>query len=121
MLVGKFELDEPVPELKNPHVIASLTPWIDAGSVGSLTIERLERFMGATDVGRLASPGTYFDFTRYRPVVYIEDGERKMKIPNADMRYARGPHDRTRIRPERPPKFHGSGHSSNRAYPHWRR
>lgn len=93
MLVGKFELNEPAPKLRSPHVIASLTPWIDAGSVGSLTIERLERFMGAADLGRLSTPGNYFDFTRYRPVVYIEDGERKMKIPNADMRYATGPHD----------------------------
>jgi hypothetical protein len=93
MLVGKFELIEPLPKLRSPHVIASLTPWIDAGSVGSLTIERLERFMGASDLGRITTPGTYFDFTRYRPVAYIEDGERKMKIPNADIRYAKGPHD----------------------------
>ncbi|MEE8517959.1 MAG: PAC2 family protein [Dehalococcoidia bacterium] len=93
MLVGKFDLIDPLPKLRNPHVIASLSPWIDAGSVGSLTIERLERFMGATDLGQLSTPGTYFDFTRYRPVVYIEDGERKMKIPNADLRFVTGPHD----------------------------
>ncbi len=93
MKVGTFELDEPLPELRNPHVIASLTPWIDAGSVGSLSIERLERFMNASDLGRLSNPGTYFDFTRYRPVMYIEDGQRKMKIPNADLRYVVGPHD----------------------------
>ena len=47
MRVGEFELNEPLPGLRNPHVIASLTPWIDAGSVGSLSLERLERFMGA--------------------------------------------------------------------------
>ena len=93
MRVGKFELNEPLPELRSPHVIASLTPWIDAGSVGSLTIERLERFMGSTDIGRLALPGTYFDFTRYRPVVYYEDGQRRMKTPNADIRHATGQQD----------------------------
>lgn len=93
MRVGKFELNEPLPELRNPHVIASLTPWIDAGSVGSLSIERLERFMDANDLGKLATPGTYFDFTRYRPIVYYEDGERHMKIPNADLRFARGDFD----------------------------
>jgi hypothetical protein len=60
MRIGKFELVEPLPELRNPHVIASLTPWIDAGSVGSLTIERIERFMDAEDLGKLATPGTYF-------------------------------------------------------------
>ncbi len=93
MRIGKFELVEPLPKLRNPHVIASLTPWIDAGSVGSLTIERIERFMDAEDLGKLATPGTYFDFTRYRPIVYYEDGERRMKIPNADMRFARGDFD----------------------------
>jgi hypothetical protein len=93
MRIGKFELVEPLPELRNPHVIASLTPWIDAGSVGSLSIERIERFMDAEDMGKLATPGTYFDFTRYRPIVYYEDGERRMKIPNADMRFARGDFD----------------------------
>ena len=93
MRIGKFELTAPLPELRNPHVIASLTPWIDAGSVGSLSIERVERFMDAGDLGKLATPGTYFDFTRYRPIVYYEDGERRMKIPNADMRFARGDFD----------------------------
>jgi hypothetical protein len=95
MRVGGFELNEPVPELRSPHVIVSLTPWIDAGSVGSLTIERIERFMDASELGKLAKPGNYFDFTRYRPVVYYEDGERRMKIPNADLRYSisEGEHD----------------------------
>jgi hypothetical protein len=95
MRVGGFELNEPVPELRSPHVIASLTPWIDAGSVGSLTIERIERFMDASELGKLAKPGNYFDFTRYRPVVYYEDGERHMKVPNADLRYStsEGDHD----------------------------
>ena len=93
MRIGQFELQEPLPELRQPHVIASLTPWIDAGSVGSLTIERLERYMEAGDLGGLATAGRYFDFTRYRPVVYYEEGKRKMKIPNADLRFAAGPHD----------------------------
>lgn len=93
MQVNQFELNEPLPELRDPHVIATLTPWIDAGSVGSLSIERLERFMAAEELGGLAAPGRYFDFTRYRPVMYFEDGQRKMRIPNADVRWAPGPHD----------------------------
>ena len=94
MNIGQFELKEPLPQLREPHVIASLTPWIDAGSVGSLTIERLERFMEAGNLGGLKTPGRYFDFTRYRPVVYYEEGKRKMKVPNADLRFAAGPNDR---------------------------
>ena len=94
MNIGQFELKEPLPQLREPHVIASLTPWIDAGSVGSLTIERLERFMEAGNLGGLKTPGRYFDFTRYRPVVYYEEGKRKMKVPNADLRFAAGPDNR---------------------------
>ena len=53
----------------------------------------LESCISFSRVGKLATPGTYFDFTRYRPIVYYEDGERRMKIPNADMRFARGDFD----------------------------
>ena len=90
MKVGEFELKEPLPELRDPHLIATLTPWIDAGSVGSLSIERLERYMSAEELGGLSTPGRYFDFTRYRPVVYYQDGKRKMRVPNADLRWATG-------------------------------
>lgn len=93
MQIGEFELPDTMPELRNPHIIATLTPWIDAGSVGSLSVERLERFMGAEDLGGLVKPGRYFDFTRYRPVMYYEDGKRQMRIPNADLRWAKGPND----------------------------
>jgi hypothetical protein len=33
MRIKAFELEEPVPELREPHVIAMLEPWIDAGNV----------------------------------------------------------------------------------------
>ncbi|MEX2431468.1 MAG: PAC2 family protein [Dehalococcoidia bacterium] len=74
-------------------MISSLTPWIDAGSVGSLTLERLERYLHAEDLGQLARPGMYFDFTRYRPVMYHEGGQRRMNVPNCHLRYATGPGD----------------------------
>ena len=90
MDVGEFELSEPLPQLREPHLIATLTPWIDAGSVGSLSVERLERFMGAEALGGLSRPGKFFDFTRYRPMVYYEDGQRRMRVPNAELRWATG-------------------------------
>ncbi len=86
-------MQEPIPELRRPHVIASLRPWIDAGSVGSLSLARLERHLGAKDLASLATPGKFFDFTRYRPVVYFVDGQRKMTIPNTLIRYAVGQGD----------------------------
>ncbi|MCL0044378.1 PAC2 family protein, partial [Dehalococcoidia bacterium] len=90
MRIGSFELQEPLPQLRKPHVISSLRPWVDAGSVGSLALARLERHLGAQDLGGLATPGTYFDFTRYRPIMYYVEGQREMTIPNTLVHYAVG-------------------------------
>ena len=88
MRVGAFEISEPVPDLKDPHVFAMIRPWVDVGSVGTLTLNRLERFMGSKELGKLHRPGTFFDFTRYRPNMRFVDGVRQVKIPNSTIRYA---------------------------------
>ena len=88
MRIGAFELNEPLPELRDPHVFAMVRPWVDVGSVGTLTLNRLERFMGSKELGRLVRPGTFFDFTRYRPNMRLVDGKREVKIPNSIIRYA---------------------------------
>ena len=88
MQIGAFELNEPLPELREPHVFAMVRPWVDVGSVGTLTLNRLERFMGSKELGRLSRPGTFFDFTRYRPNMRLVDGKREVKIPNSIIRYA---------------------------------
>ena len=88
MRIGAFELNEPLPELRDPHVFAMVRPWVDVGSVGTLTLNRLERFMGSKELGRLARPGTFFDFTRYRPNMRLVDNKREVKIPNSIIRYA---------------------------------
>lgn len=88
MQVGAFEINEPVPELKDPHAFAMIRPWVDVGSVGTLTLNRLERFMGSKELGKLHRPGTFFDFTRYRPNMRFVDGVRQVKIPNSTIRYA---------------------------------
>jgi hypothetical protein len=82
MRIGAFEVKEPLPELRNPQVIAMLKPWIDVGSVGSLTLERLETAFGAKEVASLARPGNFFDFTRYRPVMRNRGEIREVNIPN---------------------------------------
>jgi hypothetical protein len=89
MRVGAFELNEPLPELHDPHALVMIRPWVDVGSVGSLTLARLERHFGAKDLGKLARPGTFFDFTRYRPTVRnVEGGGRETTFPDSRIRYA---------------------------------
>lgn len=88
MRIGAFEVQEPIPELRDPHVLAILRPWIDVNNVGSLTLEGLEAQFGAKEIARLARPGNFFDFTRYRPVLYFEGNTRRIKIPNVTMSYA---------------------------------
>ena len=91
MRIGAFELDEPLPELKDPHVLAMLDPWIDVGSVGTLTLAWLEKHFDAQDVGRISRPGNFFDFTRYRPTIYYdEDDKRQIAVPNTYMTWGRG-------------------------------
>ena len=88
MRIGAFELQEPLPELRDPHVFAMIRPWVDVGSVGTLTLTRLERYLGSRELGRLHRPGEFFDFTRYRPSMRLVDDKRQVRIPNSVIRYA---------------------------------
>jgi len=89
MRIGAFEIDKPIPRLREPYVFAILRPWIDVNNVGTLLLNGLERQFGAKELGRLAKPGNFFDFTRYRPIIYFEENIRKIKIPNTTLSYAR--------------------------------
>ena len=88
MRIGDFEFQEPLPELKAPHVLAVLRPWIDVGNVGTLSLRRIERYLGAKEVGRLVRPGRYYDFTRYRPKSVIRRGKREYTIPTTTVKVA---------------------------------
>jgi predicted ATP-grasp superfamily ATP-dependent carboligase len=57
--------------------------------VGSLTLDGLEAQFGARELAKLAKPGNFFDFTRYRPTIYLEGDIRRLKIPNTVLSYAR--------------------------------
>ena len=89
MRIGEFEIDEPVPELREPHALVTLRPWVDVGRVGRHTLIRLERYMDAREIGRLARPGKFYDFTRYRPRMMNVGIERRVTIPNTTVLYAR--------------------------------
>ena len=87
MKIGAFEIREPLPQLREPHVLASLRPWVDVNNVGTLTLDGLEARFGARELGHLAEPGLFYDFTRYRPMLYYEGGERRVRIPNCRVSY----------------------------------
>ena len=89
MRIGAFELSEPIPELHEPNALAILRPWIDVNNVGTLVLSELESRFEAEELAHLARPGRFFDFTRYRPTLSIEEGVRKVTVPNVSVRYAR--------------------------------
>ena len=82
MRIGDFEFPEPLPKLKDPHVLAVLRPWIDVGNVGTLSLGRLERHLESKEIGSLIKPGRYYDFTRYRPKSILKQGVREYSIPS---------------------------------------
>jgi len=87
--IRAFELNEPLPELREPHAIAMLRPWVDVGSVGTLILSWLEDKLGAKELGKLARPGDFFDFTRHRPTSYISGGRRRVTVPNTYVTYSK--------------------------------
>ena len=89
MRLGSFEVIEPLPDLKSPHAFAILRPWIDAGNVGTMVLNRLEGLFDAKEIGRLVRPGNFFDFTRYRPTMYYKEGVRQLVLPNSIISCAR--------------------------------
>ena len=86
-----FELVEPLPQVESPHLLIALQPWIDVGSVGTMTLAFLEQQWGANEIGRLGRPGTFYDFSRYRPMLFRREGERHVAVPNTFLRHARSP------------------------------
>jgi hypothetical protein len=91
MRLKAFELNEPLPELKEPHALATLKPWVDVGNAGTLALKWMEDRLGARDLAMLARPGDFFDFTRHRPTSYISGGRRRMTIPNTFVTYSMQP------------------------------
>ena len=89
MRVGEFELAAPMPEMHNTVAIGMLRPWVDVGRVGTLSLRKLEQYLGAKELGRLAKPGKFFDFTRYRPRMRIVNGKRVFTKPNTIVHHAK--------------------------------
>lgn len=82
MKIGGFQINDPVPECNEPYVIAILRPWIDVNNVGTMVLDELEARFGAVELGRLHRPGCYYDFTRYRPIIHLDEGIHGLSVPN---------------------------------------
>ena len=89
MRIGAFQVKETLPELNEPYVFAILHPWINVNNVGTMVLRELETQFEAKELARLAKPGHFFDFTRYRPTLYLEEGIRRVSVPNVALRYAK--------------------------------
>ncbi|MEX0763072.1 MAG: PAC2 family protein [Dehalococcoidia bacterium] len=82
MKIGDFEITPPAPKLQDAHCIAMLRPWVNVGNVGAIVLGRLAKLYGAQEIGRLARPGKFYDFTRYRPEIRFVNSERTIRVPN---------------------------------------
>ena len=88
--IGPFEMVDPLPELREPRMLVALQPWIDVGSVATMALAYLGEALQAAPLGHLARPGHFFDFTRYRPMLTRNNGERQVSVPNTRLHYANG-------------------------------
>jgi len=92
--IGSFDVEEPVPELRRPRLLVALQPWVDVGSVGTMALSFLEQAWGAQPLATLTRPGRFYDFTRYRPMLYRQGGQRQVTVPTTFAQYALGPGER---------------------------
>jgi predicted ATP-grasp superfamily ATP-dependent carboligase len=86
--IGPFELVDPIPALREPRMLVALQPWIDVGTVGTMALAYIGEALAAQPLGQLTRPGRFFDFTRYRPMISREGGERRVTVPNTRLHYA---------------------------------
>ena len=93
MRVGAFEVEFPVPDLKEPVAFAVIPGWLDAGKSASLTLSYLERLFVGQKLATLARPGDFFDQTRYRPMLTRRDDSTRITITNAMVTYGRRTQD----------------------------
>lgn len=91
MKVGDFQLDDSAPEMRETLAFAMLSPWVDVGKVGTLVLNKIEEHLGASELGRLARPGKFINFTEVRPTMRLIEGRRVLNIPNSVVKYARNP------------------------------
>ncbi|MBM3956749.1 MAG: PAC2 family protein [Gemmatimonadetes bacterium] len=89
MRIRAFEVEPPEPPLRSPHCVAMLRPWVNVGNVGALVLRRLGEMFGTSEIGRLARPSEFYDYTRYRPQMTLSGDERVVTVPTTLLYAAR--------------------------------
>ncbi|HEX2964592.1 MAG TPA: PAC2 family protein [Syntrophorhabdaceae bacterium] len=99
MRIGAFEVQVNLAECNEPYVIATLNPWLDVNGIGTAVLRELSKRYNGVEIARLFRPGDFYDFTRYRPTIHIDEGIQEVKIPNTVIRLVKqGAHDFLLIR-----------------------
>jgi len=88
MKIGAFEVQEPLPELRDPHVLAILRPWIDVNNVGTLTLDGLEAQLAAKEMAKLSGRGIFLISPVIAPCFTWKKGP-PGKNPNTILSYAK--------------------------------
>jgi hypothetical protein len=88
MKIGAFQVYEPIPTIKECYAIATIQPWIDVNNVGTMVINDLETRYNAFELASLSRPSRFYDYTRYRPTIHIEDGIRNLTMANTIIQFA---------------------------------
>ncbi|MCX7966739.1 MAG: PAC2 family protein, partial [Syntrophorhabdaceae bacterium] len=91
--IGGFRFKRTFSAGETSYAFATLWPWIDVNGVGTLVLKELRNRFGAIEVARFSRPGIFFDFTRYRPTIHIEDGIQEIIIPNTTIYYGKKEED----------------------------
>ena len=81
---GGFRIEEPIPQLDNPHMFVTVRDWVNVGNVGSMALNYMGESFDSKKLGRIEKPGIYYDFTRYRPK-RKKDGT--LSVPNTSINY----------------------------------
>jgi hypothetical protein len=56
-----------------------------------MSLAFLEQQWNANEIGKLSRPGVFYDFSRYRPMLFRREGERHVAVPNTFLRHAMSP------------------------------
>jgi hypothetical protein len=82
-----YQLEEPLPDLAEPVVIAAFDGWVDAGTAATTAMQQLLK--GATTVASF-DPDALYDYRARRPTLEIVDGRiSSLTWPELHLRRAR--------------------------------